>query len=320
MSNFVPVNKLKSGSYNINLSFDGTSPINKVYVGEDLALVRFAEYPKLKVSADTLLFEASADPQTVIITTNTNWSASTSANWVTLSTSGDELTVSVAVYESDVEDRTATVTVFAWNADATISETISITQKKVVHVVYLQSIYRSGTATWNTAYNIEIPIYPADDCEMDLNYWPRGVTSDRIVGVSPPDRTDGNDNKDFRLFGYASGTLDVNSQRWSSVGISSSIGYYYRLTIGNAFVYNNYTESYMLNQTPQTPLLASDTHIHVDVGSNKVGLLRVRNGGVVVFDGKAAYDPETGKYGLYDEVSKQLYTNNNLTMTGDELT
>jgi hypothetical protein len=319
--NIIPYNKLKSGSHNVNLSYDGASPINKAYYGEALTLVRFSEYPRLELSVDELSFAASgSSPEIVGITTNANWSASTSANWVTLSISGDELTISVADYESEVEDRTATVTVTAWNADASISETISITQKKVTHVVYLAYVYRNAASLTDHAnYSITTPIYPADDCEMRIQYQARGVSCDRIVGVSWADRGDQSDSKDFRLFNFNSGSLDVNSGRWSYLSVLPNNGYVYDFTVGNAFLYDNINETYKTNNSPQTPLLANDTLIHVDIGVIKVARLTISNGGSVVFDGKAAYHPDTGKYGLWDEVSGQLYTNDNITMTGDEL-
>lgn len=315
--NIIPVNKLKSGAYPVNLAGDGAVLINKAYAGSSLALVRFSEYPKLLLSVDELSFETAGGSFEVGVLSNASWTASTNSSWLTIASgvSSGNGAFSVTASENETgDDRETTITVVCKNIDATITSSISVLQKYVTYTP-MSFIYRSGNASDNSSYSIETPIYPAVDCEMRIVYQTRGVSCDRIVGVSWADRTDGSDSKDFRLFNFSNGTLDVNTGRWSSLNILYSGTRDYDLTVGNAFVYDNINSRYITNNSQQTPLQASDTLIHIDVGAIKVKSLTISNGGVVVFNGVAA--EYGGEYGLYDLVSKVLYTNRNLTITGD---
>ena len=316
--NLVPYNKLKLGEDNINLAADGSTYINKAYVGSALSLVRFSEYPRLRLSATELDFKTSGGSQDVSVVSNANWSAATSSSWLTIVTAATGFTVTASENDTEI-DRDGVITITAWNVDATITSSITVSQPYVL-VHYLAYIYKSGSTIDNYTYSIETPIYPADDCEIRIKYMTRSQSCDRIVGVHPNDRLDKSDAKDFRLFNWQNGSFDLNNSRWSNIGISYSIGITYDLTIGNAFVYNNATSAYLTNNAAQSPLLASDTLIHVDVGAIAVSEVEIKNGGVVVFNGKAAYDPDTQKYGLYDSITQMLYTNDNIVLTGDELT
>lgn len=316
--NVIPYNKLKYGEDNINLAADGSTYINKAYVGSALSLVRFSEYPRLKITATSLDFKTAGGSEDIGVVSNASWSASTSSSWLTIVTAATGFTVTASENDTEI-DRDGVITVTAWNIDATITSSITVSQPYVL-VTYLAYIYRSGTVADVSTYSITTPIYPAVDCEMRIKYQARGTSCDRIVGVTHADRTDHSDSKDFRLFNFSNGSLDLNNLRTSNLGLVYTNGTTYDLTIGNYFVYNNATSSYMMNGTTQGDMLASDTLIHVDVGAIKVQSLEIKNGGVVVFDGQAAYDPNTQKYGLYDSVTQTLYTNDDIVMTGDELT
>ena len=316
--NLIPNNKLYDGATAITISYDGNAIINKAYVGNDLSLVRFAEYPRMIVSVTDLDFATAGGSKDVGVVSNANWSASTSSSWLTITTASTGFTVTAS--ENDTElDRDGVITVTAWNVDASITSSITVSQTYVI-VRYLAYVYRSGGTADNATYSIVTPIYPAVDCEMRIKYQARGQSCDRIVGVTHSDRIDSSDSKDFRLFNYGGGSLDLNTSRVSNFGLNYNNGTNYDLTVGNYFVYNNSTSSYMTNQTPQGVMYASDTLIHVDVGAIKLQSLEIKNGGVVVFDGQAAYDPYYQKYGLFDSVTQTLYTNDNIVLTGDELT
>lgn len=319
----IPTSKLFCGENAINLAADGSSLINKAYVGSSLSLVRFSEYPRLKISVDSINYNMKGGSVDVRVTSNTTWSAETSGSWFTIVTGLTGFTVTAG--ENELEEvLEGTITVTAWNVDASISSSITVTQAAYTPVTYLAYVWLDyGSTSDSDLKSITTPIYPADDCEMTIEYMARGVSCDRIVGVTHADRTDKSDDKDFRLFNYSRGSFDVNTRRWSSLSVFYDYGYTYNLTVGNAFVYDNINQTYKLNESPQTPLEASDTLIHVDVGVIKLKSLSIKNGGVVVFDGKAAYDPSTGIYGLWDEVTQSMYTVGDQYvnyMTGDELT
>lgn len=321
--NLIPINKLKDGSININIAANGSSLINKAYVGSSLSLVRFSEYPRLKVDVDSVEFGMNGGTSTVTVATNASWSAATTGSWFTIATASTGFTITADANPLE-EVRNGVITVTAWNVDAAITSSITLTQAAYTPVHYLQYIYYDqGSTSDSHLKSIATPIYPSDDCEMTVEYMARGIDCDRIVGVSWADRTDASDSKDFRVFNFGGGSLDVNSERWSSLAIYSDYGKVYNLTVGNAFIYDNLNQTYKTNNSQQRPLAASDTLIHVDVGVIKLKSLQIKNGGVVVFDGKAAYDPATERYGLWDEVTGQLYTAGEgyaEYIKGDELT
>lgn len=313
----IPYEKLYCGETNISLSYDGSRIINKAYVGNALSLVRFSEYPRITLSVDSLRFITEGGSAEVTVRSNAGWTASTSASWLTITSgvsSGNGAFLVTASENDTEEDRDAVITVVCANADVSISSTIPVSQPYVTYTP-MSFIYRDSAPTDNYTYAIVTPIYPAADCEMRVVYQTRGVSCDRIVGVTHADRQDGSDEKDFRLFNYSNGSLDVNNSRWSNLNITYGSGTDWDLTVGNAFVYNNLTSTYLTNNPQQTPLLASDTLIHIDVGANKVKSLEIKNGGVVVFNGVAA--ELNGEYGLFDLVSGTLCTNRDINITGD---
>jgi hypothetical protein len=308
----VPINKLRSGNNPITISYEGDDIMNVAYVGGTLSFVRFAEYPKLKLDIEELSFLTAGGSEDVTVDTNANWSASTSASWLTIVTASTGFTVTASENDTEV-DRDAVITVTAWNVNAVITSSITVSQPYIT-VDYVEYIY-IPSAAWDASYSITLPIYPESDCEIRIIYESRGTSSDRIVGVTHADRPDGSDSKDFRIFNWGGGSIDVGDSRASNIGLDYARDTVWDITIGNRWVYNNKTSSYMSSPAGPYTMGASDTLIHVDVGSNKVNRVEIKNGGVVVFDGKAAV--LEGVVGLYDTISNEIYTNSNLTLIVD---
>ena len=128
--NVIPYNKLKYGEDNINLAADGSTYINKAYVGGALSLVRFSEYPKISVSDTAVTFNSSISSVTISVVSNANWTASTESTWLSISSgvsSGNGSFVINVVEAPSQQAPTGTISVVCKNSDATTSVTISVT-------------------------------------------------------------------------------------------------------------------------------------------------------------------------------------------------
>ena len=166
---------------------------------------------------------------------------------------------------------------------------------------------------------IDTGVFAQDDCEIRIAYQGAGASVDRIVGFSQ--ESTAGDNDDFRIFYYSNGTFDWGSRRQSN--IAGSIGGFvgssvdYDITMGNGWVYNNLTNSYLYQGSTST--YNHNCSIRVDVGGQKVKLLQIKNGGIVVFDAFAALDNSNNVTGLFDTVSDMMFTNSSLNLTYGEI-
>lgn len=173
--------------------------------------------------------------------------------------------------------------------------------------------------TWNKNNIIDTGIFAQDDCEIRVAYQGADVTVDRIVGFSQ--ESSAGDDDDFRIFYYSNGAFDWGSQRRSN--IAGSIGGFigsgvdYDITMGNGWVYNNLTSSYLYQGSTST--YNHNCSIRVDVGGQKVKSLQIKNGGIVVFDAFAALDNSNNIIGLFDTVSDTMFTNSSLNLTYGEI-
>lgn len=190
--NIIPYNKLKSGSHNVNLSYDGTSPINKAYYGDTLTLVRFSEYPRLKFDTESLSFATAGGVQDVEIISNTLWSASTSSSWITIATAATGITVTASENETG-EDREGTVTVTAWNTDASISTDISVTQKVIQYIDYVQT----DQYCW-----FDTEIIPDINTKIELVVTTMARTGNWKGFVGAQNNDDGNSTFQIRTYNY----------------------------------------------------------------------------------------------------------------------
>ena len=167
---------------------------------------------------------------------------------------------------------------------------------------------------------IDTGIFAQDDCEIRVAYQGADVTVDRIVGFSQEGSA--GDDDDFRIFYYSNGTFDWGTERQSN--IAGSIGGFigsgvdYDITMGNGWVYDNLTSSYLYQGSTST--YNHNCSIRVDVGGQKVKSLQIKNGGIVVFDAFAALDNSNNVIGLFDTVSDTMFTNSSLNLTYGEIT
>lgn len=187
----------------------------------------------------------------------------------------------------------------------------------IKHVDYIWNT--TSFPTWNKNSMIDTGIFAQDDCEIRVAYQGADVDVDRIVGFSQEGSA--GDNDDFRIFYYNNGSFDWGSQRQSNIagGIGSFIGsgVDYDITMGNGWLYNNLTSSYLYQGSTST--YNHNCSIRVDVGGQKVKSLQIKNGGIVVFDAFAALDNSDDVIGLFDTVSDTMFTNSSLNLTYGEI-
>lgn len=183
----------------------------------------------------------------------------------------------------------------------------------IKHVDYIWNT--TSFPTWNKNNIIDTGIFAQYDCEIRVAYQGAGANVDRIVGFSQ--ESSAGDYDDFRIFFFTNGTFDWGNQRQSH--IADSIGGFvvsgvdYDITMGNGWVYNNLTSSYLYQGTTST--YNHNCSIRVDVGGQKVKSLQIKNGGIVVFDAFAALDNSNNIIGLFDTVSDTMFTNSSLNLT-----
>lgn len=260
--NIIPVNKLKSSVYGINLAADGDSYINKAYVGDELALVRFSKYPRLAVDQSSLSFAIEGGSLVVSVFSNASWSAETSNSWMTIaSASGYENgSFTVTADENDTgEDRFGSITVRAFTTDASTALTISVSQKLVEYLLYFS----------NGVYdNTNVAGY-----ELDVNYIPTEYTK-CVVGLNLQ-KTDGNmvfsnpplvgSAKFYRLFTYSNNQMMFDCPTDYSNGrniIGYTFGTYAEFEVGV-----DAGHSYITNLTTQQTARNSSTNTY-DFGTN----------------------------------------------------
>lgn len=185
------------------------------------------------------------------------------------------------------------------------------------HVDYIWNT--TSFPTWNKNNIIDTGIFAQDDCEIRVAYQGAGANVDRIVGFSQ--ESSAGDSDDFRIFFYQNGSFDWGSQR--QMNIAGSIGGFvgsgvdYDITMGNGWVYNNLTSSYLYQGSTST--YNHNCSIRVDVGGQKVKSLQIKNGGIVVFDAFAALDNSNNVIGLFDTVTDTMFTNSSLNLTYGEI-
>lgn len=179
----------------------------------------------------------------------------------------------------------------------------------IKHVDYIWNT--TSFPTWNKNNIIDTGIFAESDCEIRVAYQGAGASVDRIVGFSQ--ESTAGDNDDFRIFHYSNGSFDWGGQRVSNLGGFTSNGVDYDITMGNGWLYNNLTSSYIYQGSTAT--YNHNCTIRVDVGGQKVKSLQIKNGGVIVFDAFAVLDNSNNVVGLYDTVSDTMFTNTALTLT-----
>lgn len=159
--------------------------------------------------------------------------------------------------------------------------------------------------SWAIKNLIDIGVYPTQTSTARIKYKGRGVRSDRIVGSI--DGYQGcNDNSDYRVFDAIGLTVDVGSSRRTVYSISSitETDVIYDITFGNAYVYDNINETYLLQNGTQN--VNTGYTYTVDVGSFWFKELTIEDNGVTLFNGTPR--EENGVAGIYDSVSNSFFT------------
>lgn len=187
-------------------------------------------------------------------------------------------------------------------------------------IYLLDYIYKTGTLSWNKAYNIDTGIYASTATDVRINYKGAGIDVDRIAGFSQEGSS--TDDNDLRIFYYSNGTIDVGVSRYAGLNFPlNTNNQEYDISFGYDsnkyyYVYNNLTSSYILSKTNKYGGNVSlNEGIKIDVGGQYVHSLQITNNGIVVFDGYAAFDASNNTIGLYDTITKTIFTNNNLSLT-----
>lgn len=322
MSEIIYTNKLKVGETNIIKEFVGETNVKKMYIGTDEVYRKLSFAPTLRLGTDELTFRASGtSAQAISVTSNTSWAASTNDAWITIASSDSGISVSVADYADEENDRTGTITITADNGDIAVSKTVSVLQKKATSYTPLSTIY-STVESRDFSFCIDTGVIATTGTSMRFNYVARSTANgngNRFLGYSPSDlNTTGgtiDDGSDYRYFGYAGGTFDYNYSRISfSFGVTN--GTEYDITAGNNYIYDNQNSTMIATGTTQSTQRATAT-IRVDVGSLKPKSLIIYEGETEVFHGVAAMDAD-GHIGLWDTVNDEFHYNSNLTMSYDE--
>lgn len=303
----VPINKYKVGSTNIVKQQRGDNNVKKMYMGNDLVYQKFAFSPKLSINVDSMVFKYSGDTaQSVTVNSNTNWNYTTDANWLTLTKDGNTLSVLPDDYTSELEDRTATITITADNGDIVKTKTISVTQKKVMAWEAVDYVYTNETAFVNTN------IYPTPNTKFRVKVKAIDTNGGSVVGywTDTPTKSN-NDNDDYRFFfntvtdSSAQLFFDFNTQRMNYI-VSKPQDGLYDITCGNNYMYNNTTETIIGTRTTQESIANTNVPIYICIYGawEQINQVTIYDNDVVVFDGHAA--DVDGDYGIYDTVSETL--------------
>lgn len=298
------------GNITPNLTmYRGSTTIKKMYYGTDLVYRKMAHSPSLTLSVDNLAIDPNGGSGTFTVTTDGRFTVSTDDSWITLSTSGTTVTVTATATQ---DNRSGSVLVTATNGFVTKTATVAVSQS----VVQLVSYIHTTSTTWNKDYVIDTGIIADPTTTMRVKYLGKGVGSDRVIGYDWMDT--GVYEVGWRFFDVFSNTntLDINNKRYQYGSPMKNNNTVYDITTGNAFIYDNINETYVINQTAESSL-AQPHSILVDVGTRYVAEVEIVQNGTTVFFGKAAVDDNI--IGLYDTVSGTMKYNPNLTMTYEPL-
>lgn len=302
----IPINKYKVGSTNIVKQQMGDDNVKKMYMGNDLVYQKFAFSPKLSISVDSMEFKCSGDTaQSVTVNSNTNWNYTTYANWLTLTKDGNTLSVLPDDYTSELEDRRATITITADNGDIAKTETISVTQKKVMAWEAVDYVYTNSVAYVDTT------IRPTTNTKFTVKLKQTGMNGGCTVGYlsSNTPITCENDSTDYRCFNYdrTNGFIwDFNGSR-ISCNISPESDGLIIATFGNNYIADKNGTKVATGSTQSSIATQRNVPIYINLSNTYAQIQQLTIYGDndnVVFDGHAAeYESE---YGIYDTVSETL--------------
>lgn len=113
----------------LNKEYLETNNVKKMYYNGREVFRRVSFTPTLLISTHNLVFANTGGTDTVGVSANTNWSVSTSASWLTITTASTGFSVTATNYSSGETERYSTITVSATNGDIEVYETIQVQQK-----------------------------------------------------------------------------------------------------------------------------------------------------------------------------------------------
>lgn len=309
--------KLKINDNNIIKEYFETHNIKKMYYNGAEIFRRVSFMPILSVDPAELKFGKTGGTATIGVTSNTAWSASTSASWLTLTTGATGITVTAPDYSSGETERNTAILVTASNGDFTVSETISVLQTLNDYTELAWISNANAGYSWSYVNCLTIPIILKANSSMRLLYEGKGnvTINDRLAGYTWQENDIYgrriSDNADWRGMGI--NLYDVGPSR---TYINGNYGQYTDLTFGNFYVYDNNSQRNIASGLVQT--ITTEAYCRVDLDCIKVKGFYISEGSTEVFHGVPAMDRD-GHVGLWDTITETLYYNPDQTMIYGEI-
>ena len=311
----INVGKWAHGSTVVRKAYHGSNQIRQSMYGADMLFKRLAFPPTLNVSPKSLTFTYDGQPQTFTVTSDTSFKASCDSAWITLSTSGDTVTVTPSENAS-VDGRDTTITVTADNGDLSVSKTVSIHQNGYWrNVDYIHQSPLSGSGKRDD--NIDTGIHMTVNTKFRVKAMAKGYFNGNIlVGYY------GNDSTDCRLIIHNQGggtiAFDLNDGRiGNATGYAPTDGRLWDFEMGNYYI-TDHKAGQTWTGTTVSSISRPDDTIKIDMTTWWFQSLQIWEGNTLVFDGHAALDAQ-GNACIHDSVSGNFLTNNNLTLAAEEL-
>lgn len=113
----------------LNKEYLETNNVKKMFYNGREVFRRVSFTPSLSLSTNSLKFRKTGGTDTVEITSNTTWTATTSASWLTITTAATGISVTAADYSTGETERYATILVTASNGDMSVQSVVSVVQK-----------------------------------------------------------------------------------------------------------------------------------------------------------------------------------------------
>ena len=308
----IPQNKIYDGSTAITISYDGSSIVNKAYVGSALTLVRFAEYPRLSLTVDELSFLTAGGSLEVGVKSNAGWTASTSASWLTISggTSSGNGSFTVIAAENDTEiDREAVINVVCRNVNASVSETVSVSQSYISYEP-LAYIENGPAGQTSNLFLIDTNYIPTVNTVVEISISAQAVDGGTIFS------TQNTSYGWWRFFSYQNNRMffdcptDSNARIYVNCTMTEQNVYKMWVNSGNAYLQVGENTPVSGNM-PGTPNFTTTLKLWGYDGNlvtgTKVYYIKIWEGETLAMDFVPARIGND--IGLFDRISGVLYTN-----------
>lgn len=300
---------LHLGAAEITDIYLGNGAINAAYLG-DVQVYSSGPFTGLKARPSTVNLDEQNSSSTITVKSSEAWTITT-PEWLTASVTGGTSGTSDVVVTIGQMSATTTGSVVFNSANFSAS-----VQVNYYEYTPMQYVYEDGLTAFNNSHRINTNVLhtsTAMTIQVEFyGYWNGSWDfSNRIVGYSPEDPECNGDDYDWRLFGYNKGAYDYGDLR---VFVPSYVEGYHNLTLGDYYILNNETGTYLTGTTVGS-VPTPNCPIFVDLSYTKIKSVKIKDGNTVLFDGKAAL--YNGSYGLFDLVSGALFTNSDITVVGE---